>query len=93
MALTATPDPRPPTPDPRPPLCPSLPGSIPRSALILTTVTTTRKFFTIMGSVFWFGHELKPTQWIGIGLVSAGLGLELYGKYAKNQAKVAKKAE
>ena len=79
-------------PDVDPPT-PSPPHTFPRSALILTTVTTTRKFFTIMGSVFWYGHELKQTQWLGIGLVSAGLSLELYGKYTKNQAKVTKKAD
>lgn len=59
------------------------------NALILTTVTTTRKFFTILGSVLYYGHELKPTQWGGICLVSLGLGLEIYNKYAKEQTKKA----
>lgn len=61
------------------------------NALILTTVTTTRKFFTILGSVFYYGHQLKPTQWAGIALVSTGLGLELYNKYSKKKVKEAEK--
>lgn len=57
------------------------------NALILTTVTTTRKFFTILGSVVYYGHELKEQQYFGIALVSAGLGLEMYGKYHKQKSK------
>jgi UDP-galactose transporter B1 len=55
-------------------------------ALILTTVTTTRKCFTVAVSVVYYGHELSATQYGGIALVVAGLGLELYGKYTKSQA-------
>eukprot|EP00040_Diaphanoeca_grandis_P005891 m.34972 g.34972 ORF g.34972 m.34972 type:complete len:315 (-) comp17063_c0_seq1:505-1449(-) len=57
------------------------------NALILTTVTTTRKFFTILGSVMYYGHQLKNQQYFGIALVSAGLGLEMYTKFMKAQKK------
>ena len=31
-------------------------------ALVLATLTTTRKFFTILASCFVYGHSLKPLQ-------------------------------
>eukprot|EP01041_Mallomonas_annulata_P011631 gene11631-24356_t len=51
------------------------------NSLVLATVTTTRKFFTILVSVFFFGHELKQHQWVAVGMVFAGLSLELVEKY------------
>uniref|UniRef100_A0A1I8F414 UAA transporter n=1 Tax=Macrostomum lignano TaxID=282301 RepID=A0A1I8F414_9PLAT len=36
-------------------------------------VTTTRKFFTILGSVILFGHPLTNRQWLGTCLVFVGL--------------------
>ena len=57
-------------------------GSMP-----LATITTTRKFFTILVSVLLFGHVLKAQQWMGVVMVFAGLGIELYCKYQKNEAK------
>ena len=35
-------------------------------------VTTTRKFFTVLGSVIFFGNELSKRQWIGTSLVFSG---------------------
>jgi len=55
-------------------------------SLVLTTVTTTRKFFTILFSVLWFGHVLKVSQWAGVGLVFLGLFLNTYEKYQKAHA-------
>lgn len=55
------------------------------NALILTTVTTTRKCFTVAISVVYYGHKLTSLQYLGISLVVAGLALELYGKYTKSQ--------
>lgn len=47
-------------------------------------VTTTRKFFTVLTSVFLFGNKLSATQWIGTTLVFFGLSLDAaYGKDAK----------
>lgn len=44
-------------------------------------VTTTRKFFTVMTSVFLFGNKLTASQWIGTSLVFFGLALDAtYGK-------------
>ncbi|XP_076067912.1 solute carrier family 35 member B1 homolog meigo isoform X1 [Oratosquilla oratoria] len=47
-------------------------------------VTTTRKFFTVLGSVIFFGNTLSERQWYGTVLVFAGLTLDgVYGKAAK----------
>lgn len=54
-------------------------------SLILVTITTTRKFFTILGSVMAFGHQLKSMQWVGVALVFAGLGVEILDKYGRKQ--------
>lgn len=44
-------------------------------------VTTSRKFFTVLGSVFLFGNKLLPRQWIATIIVFAGLFLDsMYGK-------------
>ncbi|CAF1520434.1 unnamed protein product, partial [Didymodactylos carnosus] len=44
--------------------------------LTCSIFTTTRKFFTILCSVFLFGNPLNTRQWIGTILVFAGLTLE-----------------
>jgi len=55
-------------------------------ALTCTTVTTTRKFFTILASVLWFGHYVSPMQWIAVLLVFVGLGVDIiYGARANKQ--------
>jgi len=44
-------------------------------------VTTTRKFFTVLASVIFFGNTLIPRQWAGVSLVFAGLFLDgVFGK-------------
>nr|CAD7256701.1 unnamed protein product [Timema shepardi] len=44
-------------------------------------VTTTRKFFTVLGSVILFGNNLLPRQWIATVIVFTGLFLDsMYGK-------------
>ena len=43
------------------------------SPLICTTITTTRKFFTILVSVVHFGHVFSAAQWSAIVLVFGGL--------------------
>lgn len=70
-------------------------------ALILSTVTTTRKFFTILVSVVLYGHELNRNQWLSVLLVFLGLMGEIYEGYekkkkaqqAKLQAKLQEKAK
>lgn len=52
--------------------------------LSCSIVTTTRKFFTVLTSVFLFGNNLTITQWTGTSLVFLGLSLDAaYGKEAK----------
>lgn len=56
------------------------------SALTCTTITTTRKFFTILFSVVWYGHHLSGMSWVGVALVFLGIGWELSSKYQKYRA-------
>uniref|UniRef100_A0A8C6TV94 Solute carrier family 35 member B1 n=1 Tax=Neogobius melanostomus TaxID=47308 RepID=A0A8C6TV94_9GOBI len=52
--------------------------------LTCSIVTTTRKFFTILGSVILFGNVLSSMQWVGTILVFLGLGLDAkFGKGPK----------
>ncbi len=46
-----------------------------------STITTTRKFFTVLVSIFKFGHQVDFIQWIAISMVFTGLIIELYGEY------------
>jgi len=62
------------------------------NSLVLATITTTRKFFTILVSVFFFGHELKQSQWYGVAMVFLGLLLELVEKYRHKGKGKSKKA-
>lgn len=56
-------------------------------SLVLTTITTTRKFFTIVVSVVVYGHALSAAQWAAVAVVFAGLvmdaGFEEAGKRNK----------
>lgn len=45
------------------------------SSMVVTTITTTRKFLTILLSVWTFGHRFTILQWSAIVLVFAGLYL------------------
>lgn len=45
--------------------------------LACSTVTTTRKFFSIVFSVLYFGHPLNFWNWFGIVCVFLGLGIDL----------------
>jgi len=47
------------------------------SSLICTTITTTRKFFTILFSVIHFGHRFSTWQWLSTGMVFSGLYLSI----------------
>lgn len=54
--------------------------------LTCSIITTTRKFFTILGSVFLFGNALIMRQWIGAILVFIGLAIDnKYGKEIKGE--------
>lgn len=45
-------------------------------SLTLTMVTVTRKLFTMLLSVLVFEHKLSLGQWVGVGVVFAGIGVE-----------------
>jgi UDP-galactose transporter B1 len=49
-------------------------------SLVCTTVTTTRKVFSVLLSIFLNGHQLNPSGWGGIALASAGILSEIQGK-------------
>ena len=55
------------------------------SPLVTTTITTTRKFGTILLSVYRFGHVFTLIQWVGIGLVFGGLYLVLLVQQQQQQ--------
>ena len=46
--------------------------------LVCSIITTTRKFFTILASILIFSNVLLTRQWIGMGLVFTGLGIDVY---------------
>eukprot|EP00002_Diphylleia_rotans_P037302 TRINITY_DN8322_c0_g1_i1.p1 TRINITY_DN8322_c0_g1~~TRINITY_DN8322_c0_g1_i1.p1 ORF type:complete len:334 (+),score=45.63 TRINITY_DN8322_c0_g1_i1:59-1060(+) len=54
--------------------------------LVCTTVTTTRKFFTLLASVFYFGHAMTSMQWWGTLLVFLALSADLVQSYASKQS-------
>jgi UDP-galactose transporter B1 len=51
-------------------------------SLTTTTVTTTRKVFSVLLSIFTKGHQLNTQGWSGIGIASAGIMLELHNKFS-----------
>merc|ERR1719402_533440 len=54
-------------------------------------VTTTRKFFTVLASVIFFGNSLMTRQWMGAILVFMGIFLDgMYGKQKKSKPKPTK---
>ncbi len=54
-------------------------------SLILVTVTVTRKMFSIILSVLWFGHRLSFGQWGSVGLVFLAIAWEASSKGDKKK--------
>jgi UDP-galactose transporter B1 len=58
-------------------------------SIVLVTVTVTRKMFSILLSVFWFGHQLTLGQWGSVGMVFAAIAWEssdkLFGSKEKKK--------
>ena len=52
-------------------------------SVVNVLVTTTRKFMSIMLSVFWSGTPLLTQQWIGVAMVFAGILGNLWVKNTK----------
>jgi solute carrier family 35 (UDP-galactose transporter), member B1 len=50
------------------------------SALAVTTITTTRKMFTVLLSIFMFEHQMAPRQWAGMLLVFMAIAWEAMAK-------------
>jgi len=48
--------------------------------LILSTITTTRKIFSVLLSIFLKGHTLSPMGWSGIALACGGIISEMQAK-------------
>lgn len=63
------------------------------SSVLLVTVTVTRKMFTMILSVVAFGHRLTQMQWLGVGLVFGGIGVEAVIARKEKMAKEAAKAK
>ncbi|KAJ6584813.1 UAA transporter [Mycena capillaripes] len=49
-------------------------------SLTLVTVTLTRKMFTMLLSVVVYNHKLSAGQWLGAGVVFAGISVEAFVK-------------
>lgn len=47
---------------------------------LLTIITTTRKFFSVVYSNFKFGHNFNNQQWFGAAIVMLCTLVELMGK-------------
>jgi len=62
------------------------------SPLVCTTITTSRKFCSILLSVFRFGHVLTGVQWIAVISVFFGLFLELCSKRGQSTPVVSVKS-
>ncbi|KAG7351124.1 UAA transporter family protein [Nitzschia inconspicua] len=56
------------------------------SSLVTTTITTTRKFFTILFSVLHFGHAFSVGQWTSVVMVFSGLYLSIATAGQKNSS-------
>jgi len=57
------------------------------SSLVTTTITTTRKFFTILFSVLHFGHSFTVGQWASVLMVFGGLYLSIASGSKPNAGK------
>ena len=56
--------------------------------LVLSTVTTTRKIFSVLLSIFLKGHSLSAMGWSGIALACSGILSEMKSKAQKHSKKV-----
>lgn len=56
-------------------------------SLATTTITTTRKFMSILVSSLWSGSTLTTKQWTGVMMVFAGLSFQIYLKWQRKSNK------
>jgi len=57
------------------------------NSLVVTIITTSRKFFTIIASVLWFAHPIHYLQKLGVVAVFVGLSMNIYEKYQESLQK------
>lgn len=62
------------------------------SPLMCTTITTTRKFITIVISVFYFGHILSSRQWLAVMMVFSGLYLSILQEASESSSRNKRRA-
>lgn len=55
--------------------------------LVCSTVTTTRKIFSVLLSIFLKGHSLSTSGWAGISLAISGILSEMQAKYSASRAR------
>jgi len=48
-------------------------------SLTLVSITVTRKMASMLLSISLFGHQVARGQWVGIGLVFGGIGMDAWG--------------
>jgi UDP-galactose transporter B1 len=58
--------------------------------LVCTTVTTTRKIFSVVLSIVFKGHALSFQGWSGVLLASSGIASEVHEKYHRAKANASK---
>jgi len=56
------------------------------SPFVLSILTTTRKFFTVLASIAIYQHHVNTYQWMAILMVFAGVGMELLDGAKKKHA-------
>ncbi len=54
-------------------------------SVVNITITTTRKFFNVLLSVFYNKSALRPGQWVGVVLVFVGLAEQIVLKQRKKR--------
>jgi len=62
-------------------------------SLVCTTVTTTRKVFSVLLSIFLNGHSMSPVGWTGLTIASLGILSELQDKSKGGHHGAEKKTE
>ncbi|CAM9639928.1 unnamed protein product [Ectocarpus fasciculatus] len=56
-------------------------------SLVNVTVTVSRKFFSVLVSVYIYGHRLALRQWVGVFCVYGGLALSVWTRYRTGEKK------
>jgi len=54
---------------------------------VFPLISTTRKIFTVLVSIFYYGHNLNNYQWIAVGIVFLGMFYELYEELTQRTQK------